>query len=75
MGTFQSGWLWEEGPTELATAVSEQFLLEAGKNDINQLAFNTTVPAFFDSPREWGPASGRKESRSYLGRAGELPAE
>lgn len=28
-----------------------RFLLGAGKNDINQLALNVTVPEFFESPR------------------------
>lgn len=31
-----------------------RFLLEAGRNDINQLALKAIVPEFLESPRAWG---------------------
>lgn len=38
-----------------------RFLLEAGRNDINQLALNAIVLEIFESSRAWGSVGGRSE--------------
>lgn len=50
-GLFRAVSHGRKGPLSWPKLHWSRFLLGAGKNDINQLALNVTIPEFFESPR------------------------